>query len=100
LPELRLVCLHSAELALAYVKDELPDLVLMDLNLPGMDGFAALQAIRRDPRASSIPVVAVTANAMEDTERRGLRAGFAGFLTKPVRVDEVLSTVRSALSIV
>jgi PAS domain S-box-containing protein len=97
LPNVRLVSLHSAELALAYVKDELPDLVLMDLNLPGMDGFAALAAMRQDTRTQGIPVIAVTANAMHATTRAGLDAGFTAFLTKPVRVTDVLMQVQAVL---
>ncbi|MGM0435095.1 MAG: GAF domain-containing protein [Pseudomonadota bacterium] len=82
--ELQLVCVHSAELGLDMVRSQLPDLVLMDLNLPGMDGESALQELLDDPVTRPIPVVAVSANAMREDIRRGVEAGFVDYLTKPV----------------
>ncbi|MGM0451097.1 MAG: ATP-binding response regulator, partial [Pseudomonadota bacterium] len=86
LTELELVCVHSAELGLDMARSQLPDLVLMDLNLPGMDGESAMLELRGDPATRDIPVVAVSANAMRDDVRRGMQAGFLDYLTKPVDI--------------
>lgn len=63
-----------------------PALVLMDIQLPDMDGWAALQALRADPRTADIPVVAVTAFAMEGDRERFLAGGFDGYITKPIDI--------------
>ena len=63
-----------------------PDLILMDLQLPGIDGHEALQRIRADPRCSAVPVVAVTAFAMKDDVEQAEAAGFDGFISKPISV--------------
>jgi two-component system cell cycle response regulator DivK len=63
-----------------------PDLVLMDLQLPGIDGHEALQRIHADPRCGAVPVVAVTAFAMKDDVARAEASGFAGFIAKPISV--------------
>ena len=62
---------------------ERPELILMDLQMPGMDGFEALQQIRREPSLAATPIVAVTALAMVGDRERALRAGFDGYITKP-----------------
>ncbi|WP_295719501.1 GAF domain-containing protein [uncultured Halovibrio sp.] len=85
--ELELVCVHSAELGLDMVRSQLPDLVFMDLNLPGMDGESALGELRDDPVTRPIPVVAVSANAMREDIRRGMESGFVDYLTKPVDMN-------------
>ena len=63
-----------------------PDLILMDLQLPGIDGSEALRAIRQDPRTTAIPVVAVSAFAMKADRERALREGFDGYLEKPISI--------------
>jgi two-component system, cell cycle response regulator DivK len=70
-----------------------PALVLMDVQLPGIDGVEALGLLRSDPRTASIPVLALTAQAMHDDRERFLTAGFDGYLSKPVDVVELLRTV-------
>ena len=81
---------QGVELALAL----LPHLVLMDLQLPGIDGERAFQLIRGNERTSGIPIVALTASAMKDDRARVLQAGFDGYLDKPISVralpDQVL----------
>jgi CheY-like chemotaxis protein len=74
-----------------------PDLVLMDINLPGMNGYEALAALKARPDTAAIPVVAVTANAMKGDSERGLDAGFAAYLTKPLHIPTVLDTVQTVL---
>ena len=70
--------------ALAAVRQETPDLVLTDIGLPGMDGYGLLEALRTDPANSMIPVVALTAYAMDGDEQRARAAGFDGYFTKPI----------------
>ena len=71
-----------------------PDLVLMDIRLPDFDGIEALCRLRADDRTAAIPVLALTAQAMEGDRERFLAAGFDGYLSKPVNVVELLSIVR------
>ena len=78
--------------ALALASEH-PALVLMDIRLPDMDGVEALRRLRLDPRTAAIPVLAVTAQAMKGDRERFLEAGFDGYLSKPVDVDELLETV-------
>ncbi len=87
----------NAEDGVALVEERSPDLVLMDLQLPGMDGIEALQLLRARPSTRSIPVVAVTAQAMKDDRERVLRAGFDGYLEKPISVRDLPDQVRSFL---
>lgn len=81
---------HGVELARARP----PDLVLMDLQLPGIDGQQALRQLRNDERTSHIPVVAVTASVMNDDRARILQAGFDGYLEKPISVRDLPAQVR------
>jgi CheY-like chemotaxis protein len=78
----------TAEDGLAIAFRERPDLVLMDVRLPGMDGLAALKLLRADARTSSVPVVAVTASVMPDERDRFSEAGFDGFIAKPIDIRE------------
>jgi two-component system cell cycle response regulator DivK len=80
---------EAVELARAHT----PALVLMDVQLPGMDGVQALATLRRDAHTASIPVIALTAQAMHGDRERFLEAGFDGYLSKPVDVVDLLRTV-------
>ena len=91
------VAATSAEHGVAIAIDSPPDLVLMDLQLPGMDGTEALRLLRDSPRTRSVPVVAVTAFAMKDDRERALNAGFDGYLEKPISVQALPEQVRSFL---
>ena len=93
----RTVEARSAEEALELARAEPPQLVLMDIQLPGMDGIAALQALRALPQTATVPVVAVTAFAMMDDRDRLLAAGFDGYVQKPIAVRELPSIVDSHL---
>ena len=77
---------------------EPPDLVLMDLQLPGIDGMEALRQLRASPRTADIPVVAVTAQAMKQDRERVLEAGFDGYVEKPISVRAFPEQVRGFLS--
>jgi two-component system cell cycle response regulator DivK len=76
----------SAEEGIALAASQLPDLILMDIRLPGMDGMAALQALRADPTTAGIAIVAVTASVMPEDRDRFAEAGFDGFIEKPIDV--------------
>jgi len=89
--ELRDVC--TAELGIAMARAEPPALILMDINLPGMNGFAALATLKADPRTAHIPVIAISANAMKDDKDRGLTAGFIFYLTKPVNIPALFNAL-------
>jgi two-component system cell cycle response regulator DivK len=84
----------SGEQALALAAEHAPALVLMDIQLPDLDGAEALQRLRSDERTAGIPVLALTAQAMQGDRERFLAAGFDGYLSKPVDVDELIETVR------
>jgi PAS domain S-box-containing protein len=75
----------------------MPDLIFLDINLPGMSGFDILEELKADASLRHIPVVALTANAMEGDAERGLERGFTRYLTKPVRLEEMMRTVYDLL---
>ena len=79
--------------ALTLATEHRPALVLMDIRLPDMDGLEALSRLRMDERTAAIPVLAVTAQAMRGDRERFMEAGFDGYLSKPVDIDELLETV-------
>ena len=89
---------RTAEDGLALARSRPPDLVLLDLQLPGIDGMEAFQKLRESPPTAGIPVVAVTAFAMKDDRERVLRAGFNGYLEKPISVRELPHQVRAFLT--
>jgi len=74
-----------------------PDVILMDINLPGISGLQALRALSEDPETAAIPVVALSANAMPHDVDKGLQAGFFRYLTKPIKVNEFMETLDVAL---
>lgn len=83
--------------ALELAKVHFPDLILMDLQLPGLDGFATARIIKEDTATQAIPVVAFTAYAMKGDEERAVKAGFDGYITKPIDPDEFPVIVASYL---
>ena len=80
--------------AVAMATEHTPDLVLMDIQMPDFDGVEALRRLRADERTASLRVLAVTAQAMQGDREAFLAAGFDGYLSKPVNVQELLGTVR------
>lgn len=89
---------RTAEDGISLAASEPPDLVLMDLQLPGIDGMEALRRLRESPRTADIPVVAVTAQAMKQDRERALAAGFNGYIEKPISVRAFPDQVRSFLT--
>jgi CheY-like chemotaxis protein len=87
----------DAEAGIELARLQRPDVVLMDINLPGMTGFEALAALRSDALTASIPVLAVTAYAMKDDRARILAAGFDGYLEKPVDVRALPAQVEALI---
>ena len=88
---------RTAEDGISLAVSEPPDLVLMDLQLPGIDGVEALRRLRENPRTADIPVVAVTAQAMKQDRERALQAGFDGYVEKPISVRAFPDQVRRFL---
>jgi two-component system, cell cycle response regulator DivK len=88
---------RSGEQGVALARERVPDLVLMDLQLPAMNGTEALRILRADPLTREIPVVAVTAFAMKDDRERALDAGFDSYLEKPINVRAFPELVRGFL---
>lgn len=87
----------TAEKGLELARSRRPDLVLMDIQLPGMDGITALKELKRDPATREIPVIAVTASALPMERKEILSAGFDGYQAKPISVRELLAEVRSMI---
>jgi PAS domain S-box-containing protein len=96
-PDMRLLSAVNGNLGIESARANLPEAILMDLNLPGISGFEALEILRSDPLTAHIPVVAISANAMPFDIERGLRAGFLRYITKPVIVDEFMAALNEAL---
>jgi two-component system cell cycle response regulator DivK len=88
---------NTAEDGIALATAQSPDLVLMDIRLPGMDGMAALGVLRADPVTAGIPVVAVTASVMPEDRDRFVSAGFDGFIEKPIDVKSFPAQVQAFL---
>ena len=83
--------------AINLARDEQPDLILMDIRLPGISGFDVTRLLKQDSQTKAIPVIAVTAFATPGDETKALESGCAAYITKPVNVDELLRTVESFL---
>ena len=99
-PDLRLLSAPDGHLGIALAKAHLPDVILMDLNLPCVSGTDALKEIKSDPRTAHIPVIALTANAMPRDIERGLANGFYRYLTKPINIVEFTEAIDSTLALV
>ena len=98
LSNIRMITAHNAEIGLVMAEQERPDLVLMDINLPGMDGVQALEEMKKSETLRHIPVIAVSANAMPHDVERAMNAGFKAYITKPFQIEEILAAVKSQLS--
>lgn len=88
----------NAEDGLVLAKRERPDLILLDINLPGMDGYQLMRVLKADPSLKTIPVIAITANAMPNDVDRGKAAGFVDYLTKPLNIPQFLEIIERLLT--
>jgi CheY-like chemotaxis protein len=88
---------ETAEEGIRLAQEARPALVLMDIQLPGMDGITALGELRADPTTREIPVIAISASAMPHDRQKIMAAGFDGYQTKPISVKELLEEVRNVL---
>jgi two-component system cell cycle response regulator DivK len=88
---------RDAEAGLTLAREEQPDLILMDIQLPGMDGLQATALLKRDDATRAIPVIALTALAMKGDEERIRAAGCDGYIAKPMRYQEFLATIAAQL---
>lgn len=87
----------TAEDGIRIAHEDPPDLVLMDIQLPGMNGIDALRVLRADAKTAAIPVIAVTASVMQQDRKLITDAGFDGYIGKPINLKEFLDTVRTVL---
>ena len=88
---------ETGEEGVRLARERRPALILMDIQLPGINGIEALQRLRADPVTSATPVIAVTASVMTQDRSRIMAAGFDGFQSKPISVNQLLATVRETL---
>ena len=91
------VCANDAESGLTLARAGKPDLILMDIQLPGMDGLAATGLLKLDPATSAIPVIALTAMAMPADRAKSLEAGCDGYIAKPLRYQELYAAIDALL---
>jgi CheY-like chemotaxis protein len=97
-PNIELQSTPDANSGIALARAHQPNLILMDLNLPGMSGSEALVILKNDPSTAHIPVIALTASAMQNEIDRGLALGFFAYITKPVRIRQLFDTIQSAIA--
>jgi PAS domain S-box-containing protein len=98
-PDIRLLSALDGIRGVDLARSALPDVILMDINLPGISGFEALEILAKDPHTMHIPVVALSANAMPRDIEKGLKAGFFRYLTKPIKLNEFMDTLDLALQV-
>jgi PAS domain S-box-containing protein len=98
-PDLRLLSAADARLGIEYARACLPEVILMDINLPGLGGLEAMKILHADPLTAHIPVIALSANAVPRDVERGLEAGFFGYITKPIVVGRFMDTLDEALAV-
>jgi len=92
------LCAVDAETGLTQARADRPDLILMDIQLPGMDGLAATTLLKQDPATASIPVIALTAMAMREDEEKTKIAGCDAYISKPLRYQELYAAMDALLA--
>ncbi|MHB8666872.1 MAG: hybrid sensor histidine kinase/response regulator [Burkholderiales bacterium] len=97
-PDMRLLSAGDGTHGIALARIHQPDVILMDINLPGISGTQALKILREDPVTAHIPVLAISANAMPRDIQKGLEAGFFRYITKPIKVNEFMAALDMALA--
>jgi PAS domain S-box-containing protein len=96
-PDLRLLSASDGNAGITLARSEAPEVILMDINLPGINGIETLRLLREDPLTAQLTVVALSANAMPRDIEKGLQAGFFSYLTKPIKVPEFMAVLDAAL---
>jgi CheY-like chemotaxis protein len=96
-PTIRLLTAVDGNMGIQLARAHQPNVILMDINLPGISGIEALKILRDDPATAHIPIVALSANAMPRDIAKGLEAGFLSYLTKPIKVKEFMAALDAAL---
>jgi PAS domain S-box-containing protein len=95
--DIRLLSAKNGNLGIETARTVLPTIILMDVNLPGMNGTKAMRILAQDPATAHIPVIAISANAMSHDIEKGLKSGFFRYLTKPIKINEFMDTLDAAL---
>jgi CheY-like chemotaxis protein len=88
---------NTAEEGLAKAMAQRPDVILMDIKMPNIDGFAAMKMLQNEPQTVNIPIIALTAHAMNEDRDRALAVGAKGYETKPVDLEQLLKTIRELI---
>ena len=97
--DMRLMSAWDGKLGIEMARESQPDVILMDINLPGISGIQALKILRADPLTAHIPVLAISANAMLGDVKKGMEAGFFRYLTKPIKLPEFIEAMDAALAV-
>jgi len=97
-PDIRMLSAVTGNLGIELAHDNQPDVILMDIDLPDISGIQALKILREDPVTAHIPVLAISANAMQRDIKKGLEAGFLRYLTKPIKINEFMNALDLALN--
>jgi CheY-like chemotaxis protein len=95
--DLKLLTAIDGHVGIQFARAYQPDVILMDIKMPGLSGFGALEVLRQDPATAHIPVMALSANAIPRDIARGMEAGFFSYLTKPIKVREFMAALDVAL---
>ncbi len=98
-PDLRLLGAADGTVGIEFARSYQPEVILMDIHLPGISGIEAMKILRADPLTAHIPIIALSANAVPRDIERALEAGFFNYLTKPIRVDEFMAVLDAALKL-
>jgi|CXWL01.1.fsa_nt_gi PAS domain S-box-containing protein len=97
-PHVHMLSARDGARGIALAREQLPDIILMDINLPGISGIEAMILLRKDPATKHIPIIALSANAMMRDIDRGLKAGFFRYLTKPIKIKEFTEALDAAMA--
>jgi len=97
-PDLRLLGAADASVGIEFARVYQPEVILMDINLPGVSGVEAMRILRADPTTAHIPIIALSANAVPRDIERAMAAGFFSYVTKPIKVTQFLEALDQALS--
>jgi len=97
LDDIEMEAAESAEIAFDQITKSRPNLIIMDINLPGLDGIEAIKKLKQDEDTKSIPIIALSAAAMPNQVKRGKDAGFLEYITKPIKVEEIQNAIKKHL---